>query len=166
MNVALSNDRHVMAEELRARLNVHFVRALKAASLRWLALASFPIWIQARWGILADLLAFWALLAQGACFALAVVFAGLEHRWQRRAEQLDGAPAPIVHVAWSDLERLRSALWWALAVVSMVPWGYVALDRTFPAALREESIAVAVTVFLLLVVAETLPRLRKRDTTR
>jgi hypothetical protein len=32
--------------------------------------------------------------------------------------------------------------------------------------LLEPLVAVAVTVFLLLVVAETLPRLRRRDTTR
>jgi hypothetical protein len=155
-----------LEEELLAQLNVHFVRGLQEASLRWLAVASFPVWIHARWGLLADLLAFWALLAQGACFALAAAFAVLEQRWQRRAEQFHGVPAPNVHAAWSDLDRLRSALWWALAVVSMVPWCYVALDRPFPVPLLEPLVAVAVTVFLLLVVAETLPRLRRRDTTR
>jgi hypothetical protein len=96
-----------------------------------------------------------------------VAFAALEYQWRSRAARIEaGASLAVVHTLWSSWDEVRAALWSGLALVSLVPWVYVALGRPFPRPLLSASIAVAVAVFLLLVVAETLPRLGPTGSTR
>jgi len=164
---ALGYDRWASGAELHARFAEQHFRGLKAAGRRWLAVASAPVWIQAGWGLLPDLVGFWAILIQGGCLVLTVVFAALEHRWSARAARMEAFPSPaVVHTLWSSWDEVRSALWSGLALVSLVPWVYVAVGRPYPRPLLSASIAVAVTVFVLLVAAETLPRLGRTGSTR
>ena len=152
-------------EALRARFGEQHFRGLKAASRRWLALVSAPVWLQAAWGILPELVAFWAVLIQGGCLVLTLVFAALEHQWRQRARNAGPSPA-VVHILWSSWDDVRAALWSGLALVSLVPGVYVALHRPFPRPVLSASIAAAVAVFVLLVAAETLPRLGRAEPTR
>jgi hypothetical protein len=65
--------------------------------------------------------------------------------------------------SWDDL---RSALWSGMALVSLVPWAYVAFGRPVPPPILSGALAVAGAVLLLLVAAEALPRLGRTDSTR
>jgi hypothetical protein len=162
-----SCDSRPRAEALHARLGEQHFRGLKARSRRWLAVASVPVWLQAGWGVLPDLVSFWAVLIQGGCLVLTVAFAALEHRWrQRAAEQVAGPPPAVLHVLLSSWDDVRAALWSGLALVSLVPGVYVAVHRPFPRPVLSAAIAAAVAVFVLLVVAETLPRLGRTEPTR
>src|SRR5262245_5119876 len=162
----LASTAPLLERALRAQLNEHHARDLRLMGLRWLAVASVPVWLQTLWGFLPDLLAYWALLGQGACIVIAGALAVLERRWRRRAAQLEGTSSvPVVHSRWTSWDELRLALWQALAVISLVPWGYVVIGRPLPGPLLAAVLAAAVAVFLLAVVAETLPRLGRRETT-
>ena len=111
--------------------------------------------------LLPGLLAWWAFLAQGGCLALAAGYAALEYRWTRRATQLEaGSAGAVIHTVWTVWDELRSAVWYGLALVSLVPWAYVGFERPLPASLLSGLTATAWTVLLLLAVAETLARLR------
>jgi hypothetical protein len=147
-------------QELLAQLNWRHFRRLKAAGLRFLVAASAPVWLQAWSGALPDLLAFWALLAQGAGLILTLFYAGLEHQWRRRAARLEGAVGPRIHDVWGDLDELRAGLWAGLGLVSMVPWCYVASGRPLPAALFAAALGTFVATLLLLLAAGSAPRPR------
>jgi hypothetical protein len=160
MTRALGYHRALIASEIQARFGEHHFRALKSASRRGMAVASVPLWVQAGWGALPDLIAFWALLLQGACLVLTLAFAALERRWGARAAGFEGAPSPaVVHTRASSWDDVRAALWSGLALVCLVPGIYVATGRPFPKPLLSASMAAAVAVFVLVVVAETVPRL-------
>jgi hypothetical protein len=146
---------------LTAELQAQYLRGLRLASQRWLAAASLPVWIEVHTHLLPGLLAWFAFLAQGGCLALAAGYAALEYRWASRATQLEpGSSKVVVHIVWTAWDELRSALWYGLALVSLVPWAYVGLERPLPASLLSALTATAWTVLLLLGVTETLARLR------
>ena len=148
--------------ELLAQLSLQHFRALRLSSLRWLGVASFPIWAQAHWHALPDLLAWLAFLAAGCCLATAAFQAALEHRAASRfgsplAADLSGV---TVHAPWSEWHELRSALWWCLALVSLVPWIYLGLARPLPAPLLAALDACSVGLLLLVAAAEVGVRQR------
>jgi hypothetical protein len=163
MTWASGDHRHATPWALVAELNEQHFRALRVAWLRWAAAASFPVWLQAEFDVLPDLLAFWALLAQGLCLLMFLVSAGLESLWRRRRVSLEGGdPKAVVETLWGPWQELRAALWQGLALVSLVPFVYVALGRPFPSGLLPAAVATGVAVLLLAVVAETIPRLGAR----
>jgi hypothetical protein len=142
--------------ELLAGLSLLHFRDLKLASLRWSAAASFPVWLEAESGRLPGSLVWLALLAQVFFVALAAGYAGVELRWTRRANQLEPNPtAGAIHAVWSDWDELRTALWYGMAIVSLILWTYIGLGRSMPATLLAALTAAGATLFLLVVVAET-----------
>ena len=147
--------------ELLAQLNLGHFRDLRLASLRWLGAASLPMWAQVHTRALPGLVAWLAFLAQGYCLVAAGVQAALEYRSARRAGPLGAdVSGVVVHAAWSDWDELRSALWWSLSAVSLVPWLYVGLGRPLPAPLLPPLTASAVAVLFLVVAAEAVAGLR------
>jgi hypothetical protein len=163
----LPRDRPPLGRELQARFGEGRSQGLKAASRRWLAVSSLPAWVQAAWGVLPDIVAFWGVLIQGAFLVSTVVFAVLEHRWRERGLGIDAGSSPMeVPGRWSSWDDLRSALWSGLALISLVPWAYVAFGRPVPRPILSGALAVAGAVLLLLVAAETLSRLGRTDSTR
>jgi hypothetical protein len=147
-------------QELLAQLNWRHFRRLKGAGLRFLVAASAPVWLQAWSGVLPDLLAFWALLAQGAAMILTLFYAGLERQWRHRAVLLEGAVGARLHDVWGGLDELRAGLWSGLSLVSLVPWCYLALGRPVPPPLFAAALGTFVATLLLLVAAESAPRPR------
>jgi hypothetical protein len=142
--------------ELLAGLSLLYFRDLKLASLRWSAAASFPLWLEAESGRLPGSLVWLALLAQAFCLVLAAGYAAVERRWTRRADRLEPNPAAAaIHAAWTDWDELRAALWYGMAIVSLILWTYVGLGRRMPATLLSALTAAGATLFLLVVVAET-----------
>jgi hypothetical protein len=143
------------------QLQVQYLRGLRLASQRWLAVASLPVWLQVHFHLLPGLLAWWAFLAQGGCLTLAAGYAASEYRWTRRAMQLEaGSAGVVIHTVWTMWDELRSAVWYGLGLVSLVPWAYVGFERPMPASLLSGLTATVWTVLLLLAVTETLARLR------
>jgi hypothetical protein len=157
-------DDHYEAErELLAAMHAQNFRRFRAASLRWAAVASVPVWLHAWSAVLPGLLAFWAALLQGGSLFLVAAFTVLEVRWGRRSAQIEDSGSPRwVHIAWRSWDEMRWALSYALALVSMVPWAYVAFARPVPQPLLSTSTAAAATVLVLLLVAETVLRLPLR----
>jgi hypothetical protein len=151
-------DRLAEEKELLANLSLLHFRSLKMASLRWAAALAFPIWLEAEAVGLPGVLVWPLLLAQASSLALAGGFAALEFRWRRRARQLETGPPPAaaIHAVWSDWDELRAALWYGMAVVSLILWAYVGFGRRMPAPLLSALSASAAALFLLVVVAETL----------
>ena len=151
-----SPDRLATERGLVAELNLRHFRELKLGSLRWAAAVSFPIWLQTQTQAVPAFGVWLALLAEGCCLALAGSYEALEYRWARRAGQLAPAPPAVAtQTIWSDWDELRSALWLALVLASLVPWAYLGLGRPMPAALTSALTAIAATLFLLVVAAET-----------
>ena len=89
MMAELPQDRPTVGRELQARFGEQRSQGLKAASRRWLALSSIPVWIQVGWGVLPDLVAFWCVLLQGGLLVSTVAFAALESRWRARAAGIE-----------------------------------------------------------------------------
>lgn len=163
MTAASGDERRATPWPLLAELNEQHFRELRAATLRWLAAASLPVWLHAQFDLLPELLAFWAVLAQGLCLLLFLISGGFETLWRRRCARLEGGePSAVVHTLWGPWQELRAALWQGLALVSLVPLGYVALGRPFPGGLLPAAVAAGVAVLLLVVAAETIPRLGAR----
>ena len=105
-----------------------------------------------------DLLEWFAVLGEGVCLAMAAGYAALEYRWTQRAAEMESVtPGIVIHENWNTWDDIRSALWWGLTLVSLVPWVYVATGRPLPPPLLSALTAAASTVFLLLVLAETVP---------
>jgi hypothetical protein len=163
--IAAGFDRRATEQEVLAQINVLHFRALSSASSRWVALASLPLWLHAMWRVLPDFAAFLALSAEAACLLAAGVFAGLEALWRQRAARLESGPS-TVRSSWTSWDGVRSALWQALALASLFPFSHVVLGRPFPRPLVSAGVASAAAVFLLLVAAETLPRLGPRGPAR
>jgi hypothetical protein len=141
-----------------ALLELQHVRDQRISGLRRLAVASLPVWLHAHWR-LPGLLAWGAFLFAGYYVVLAASLASLEHVRARRVARLVGAHGdgePVVHVAGTLLDSLRSALWYGLAGVSLPAWLAAGLGRFLPAwLLTPLSVAFAV-LLALLVLAEAL----------
>ena len=152
-----ARDRKAREDRLAAHLNLLRFRGLRLRSLRWLAVASVPIWLHAHWQIFPDLLAWEAFLAEGFCLSLAATYAGLEHVWARRAANSRLEPTdPMLHVDWSVVDEVRSGNWYAFAVVTLLPWVYVGLGHAVPPPLLSPLTLAACAVTALLAVAEAL----------
>ena len=120
-------------EELLARVSLVHHRGLRLASLRRLAAIAVPVWIQAHTRVLPDLLAWLVALLFGFFLAETVLYAVLEHVWARRGERLrDGGSRAVIHELWTVRDQLRSALWYGVGIVSLLPWAVVALGHALP----------------------------------
>jgi hypothetical protein len=152
-----------MELELRAQLNGHHFRGLKLQSLRWLAASSLPAWLQVcHPGALPAFLTWMAVLAEGYCLAMSAAYAALEYHWARRgADFAAGRSGVVVHAVWTVWDEVRTALWYGMAAVSLVPWIYAAVDRPVSASLQAALFATAWTVLLLLAATETLAARRR-----
>ena len=152
-----ASDRKAREARLVAHLNLLRFRGLRLRSLRWLAVASLPIWLHAHWQIFPDLLVWEAFLAEGFCLWVAATYAALEHVWARRTAEsrLDPTDA-FLHEVWSVRDEVRSGIWYAFAVVTLLPWACVGLGRTVPAPLLSPLTLAACTTTPLLAVAEAV----------
>jgi hypothetical protein len=131
---------------------------MRLAWLRAASVAAVPAWLNVHWSLLPDLLAWLAVLIQGGCVVMLTCYAALEYRWSRRAAPLEPSSF-VVHAVWTDWHEVRSALWYGLALVSLVPWAYVAVARAVPVPLLSSLTATVWTVLLLLGAAESVARL-------
>jgi hypothetical protein len=125
--------RHALGEKLRVRLGLVHARSLRLAALWRLALAAIPVWVQAHTGILPGLLSWFACLFLGFAWAVAAIYATLEHYWTRRSARVDADAQPI-HVLWSRRDEVCSGVAYGLGVLSLVPWSAVALGGRIPPA--------------------------------
>jgi len=156
-----ARDPKAREERLVAHLNLHRFRGLRLRSLRWLAAASLPIWLHAHWRILPDLLAWGTFLAEGFCLSLVATYAVLEHMWARRAAESRLEPTDaVLHLAWSAMDEVRSGIWYAFAVATLLPWACVGLGRAVPASLLSPLTLAACTATPLLAGAEVVARRR------
>ena len=147
-------------QELVAGLQLQYLRGVRLAWLRWLAAASIPVWLEVHWQFLPGLIAWLAFLVQGGCLAMAACYAALEYRWSRRAALFEpGSSGVVVHTVWREWDEVRSALWYGVALVSLVPWIYVGLVRPLPSSLLAALTATVWTVLLLLAGAESVASL-------
>jgi hypothetical protein len=148
------------AEALLAELNVAHVRRLRDVHVRWACITSLPLWLQAFVHRVPGAVCWLAVLAQGYAVALAIAYGVLAARWVKRSTVLrSAAESAVVHAARAGRDGVRSALWSGLAMVSLVPWGYAVLHRPWLPELRAGLTALAVSLFLLLVLLETAAEL-------
>lgn len=143
----------VVERGLVAQANLSYCRALEIAWLRRVVTASGPIWVGAHWSGFPRVLLWLAFLVQGLCLVMAAAHGLLERRWSHRAAQIE-APT-MIETPWTRWDEVRSALWYGLATVSIVPWIYAGLDRALPVPLRSTLEALAWAVLVLLAAAET-----------
>lgn len=150
-----------LEQGLSAQIEVQYCRVLELAWLRWLAVASLPVWLELHYRLLPGFVSWLAFLLQGGCLAMAAVHGALERRWAGRAARLQlPSPGVTIETVWTPWDELRAALWYGLAVVSSVPWTYAGLGRPLPAILLPHLTAVAWTIVLLLGTAEVLAAVR------
>ena len=152
----------MIERELQAQLNVQYLRGLKLASLRWVAVASLPIWLDAHWQILPSMVLWLVVVAEGFCLAMAAGYGTLEHRWSRRAAEVEPDGATVfIHTVWTAWDEVRTALWYGLALVSLAPWTCAVFDRSLAGSSLSSLSATAWTMLLLLAAAETLAHPRQ-----
>jgi hypothetical protein len=144
-------DEKVSADEVRdARMRMQQMHGLAWTNLRWGLLVSVVIWIEALWHPLPGFLAWIAVLAQGFFLALATAYATVQERWMRRGAPVGVSARVVVHKPWSDVEDQRAALWFALGLMSLVPWAHVAFGRVAPVSILYGALACSAMVLLLL----------------
>ncbi len=148
--------RRELERALVARMELQRMRGLRLFHLRVLAVTSLPVWGHALWQALGSW-AWLAVLFEGYALVTVLVLAALELRWRLRAAYIGRRTDMALHVWWSSWEDLRSAAWSGLAVVSAVPWLYLALSRPIPGALLRSLLACAVAAFVLVVMVESAP---------
>lgn len=149
------------AEGLLAELNVAHVRRRQHVHVRWACIASLPLWVQAFGLRLPGSVAWVAVLGQGYATVMAGAYVLLAAHWSRRAAMLPAAAASAaaIHARRAEWQDVRSALWSGLATASTVPWIYAALGRSWSVPLRAGVTALAVSLFVLLVLLETAAEL-------
>ena len=154
---ALSASRHaapqgaVTADDVvNAERRVQQMRALAWTHLRWGLVISVVIWIEALWDPLPAFVAWLAVLAQGFFLALATAYAAVQEQWIRRGTPLGPTTRVVIPKPWSDVEDERSALWFALGLMSVVPWAYVAFGRRAPVDVLYGALGCSAVVVLLL----------------
>jgi hypothetical protein len=150
-------DRRATEQKLVAALSLYESHALELAWLRALAIASLPAWSAVCWRSMPGFLTWLAFLGQGFCLAMVTAHAWRERRWRRRVARLEPVSSDLsmqaVRTAWDEV---RTALWYGLSVVSVVPWAYAGLGRAVPAPLVPTLCAAGWVVLLLVAAAETL----------
>jgi hypothetical protein len=152
-------ERSDVERELVAGLQLEHLRTARLLWLRWLAASSVPAWLEIHGRLGHGLVAGLAFLIQGGCLVMAVCYTALETRCGRRAAQIEiGSSSShwMVHSTWTEWDEVRSALWYGVALVSVVPWLYVGLARPVPSSLLSALTATVWTVLLLLATAESV----------
>ena len=159
---ALGAPRHAGSEDSAdfrdGEVRLREMRGHAWTHLRWALVVSVLVWAQALWHPLPAPLAWLAVLAQAFFLALATSFAAVQEQWLRRGAPVGRSARVVIPKPWSDAEDLRSALWFALGVMSLVPWAYVAFGRPAPADVLYGAIACSATVLLLLGLLSALGR--------
>lgn len=144
-------DEKVSADEAKdARARMQQMHGLAWTNLRWALLVSVVIWVEALWHPLPGWVAWIAVLAQGFFLALATAYAAVQEQWMRRGAPVGASARVVIHKPWSDVEDQRAALWFALGLVSVVPWAYVAFGRQPPIDVLYGALACSAMVLLLL----------------
>jgi hypothetical protein len=146
MKSGAMGEREALEQALLARLSVHHFRNSRLASLRWLAVASVPIWAHGLWAVLPGVLTWAAFLAEGYCLAWVVAYTALEHRWARRARRFELDAEVPLHVARPLRQQVGSALWLALGLASLLPWIAVGTGRSLPAELLSRLTVMVVAI--------------------
>lgn len=145
-----------------AEAHLQYLRTQAWVFLRWGLVASFPIWIQAVWQPLPRFVSWTFVLAQGLFLVVATGYAAVLERWRRGGFSRRHEPPPIARPV-GDVAELRAALWFALALISVVPWTYVAFETAPPADLMWGTIACGVTVLLLQAIVAVIGRARETE---
>jgi hypothetical protein len=149
--------RFATEQKLIAALGLLDSRVRELAWLRALAIVSLPGWAAACWHPMPGLLQWLGFLGQGFCLAMVAAHAALERRWFRRLARLEtGSGGVSLHAVGTRWDDVRSALWYGLAVVSVVPWAYAGLGRPIPVPLAPTLCAAGWVVLLLVAMAETV----------
>lgn len=149
-------------DALDARERVQEMRGLAWRNLRWALVLSVLIWIEALWGPLGGFVAWILVLAQGFFLALATVYAAVLEQWMRRGTPVGSSGRLVIPKPWSDVEDQRGALWFALGLVSIVPWAYVAFGRKAPLDVLNGALACSAVLLLLLGLLSALARANGR----
>ena len=144
-----------------AEIRLHEMRGLAWNHLRWGLGVSLVIWVEAIWHPLPAFVAWIAVLAQGFFLALATAYATVLAQWMRRGPAVERSLRIAVDKPWSDVEDLQSALWFALALISIVPWAYVAFGRRAPDDVLYGAIGCSGAVLLLLALLALFTRARR-----
>jgi hypothetical protein len=147
---------------LVAQLHEEYFRGHRLAALQWAAVLSIPIWLQAWWQILPGFVAWIAFLLEGFCLAAAAGYAAAEQLWARPAARSRKEGSVMVHVMWTTRDEVRSGIWYALAIASVVPWAVTGIGRPLPRAVLAPLSLMAGALALLALVAETVARRRAR----
>jgi hypothetical protein len=156
-----SPERTVTDQDSRdARARVEQMRGLAWTNLRWALVVSVVIWIEALWDPLPGFVAWIVVLAQGFFLALAIAYAAVQEQWMRRGTPLSGSGRVVIPKPWSDVEDQRAALWFALGLISIVPWAYVAFGRKAPLDVLYGALACSAVVLLLLGLLAAFARAR------
>ena len=147
-------DRLDVDEALHAHICVAYLSALRLDALRWLAVASLPLWYQAATRKLPDGVAWILGLAVATLALLAVAYAGLECRWSRRARgaratRFNLARGPSLH------DDLRASLLCAWGVLAILP-AAAALGAAVPPPLIAALSPVALAVVAARIAVEAL----------
>ena len=137
-------------DALDARERVQQMRGLAWTNVRWALVVSILVWIEALWEPLPGFVAWILVLVQGFFLALATVYAAVQEQWMRRGTPLGGSGRVVIPKPWSDAEDQRAALWFALGLISTVPWAYVAFGRRAPLDVLYGALACSAVVLLLL----------------
>ena len=133
-----------------ARARVRHMRDLAWTNLRWALVFSVATWIEALWHLLPPIVAWIVVLAQGFFLALATVYAVVQEQWLRGGTPIGASVRVVIAKPWRDVEDQRAALWFALGIVSIVPWAYVAFGRSAPLDVLYGALACSAVVLLLL----------------
>jgi hypothetical protein len=147
---------------LRAQLDEEYFRGHRLSALQWAALGAVPVWLHARWRVLPDLGAWLAFLFEGFCLAATAGYAAAEHRSGRPAARSRQEGCVAVHVVWTAWDEARSAIWYGLAIASLIPWIAMGIGRPLPPELLSPLGRVAGTLALLALLGETAARTRSR----
>jgi hypothetical protein len=144
-----------------AELHLQYLRSLAWSHLRWALVVSVAVWIQSLWPVLPGPLAWLAVLAQAFFLAMATGCAAVQEQWLRRGLAGREPGEAVIRKRWDDAEELRSALWFALGLISIVPWTYVAFGRRAPTDVLYGAIACSAAVLLLLALLTAFIRSRR-----
>lgn len=154
--------RDVDADEAKyAELHLQYLRSLAWSHLRWGLVVSIVVWMEAIWNLLPGPLAWLAVLAQAFFLVMATGCAAVQERWLRRGIAGREPGEAVIRKRWDDAEELRSALWFALGLISVVPWTYVAFGRRAPTDVLYGAIACSAAVLLLQALLSAFIRARR-----
>jgi hypothetical protein len=146
-------DREAEAHATLAQVSFLYFRRRRLASLRRLALASLPVWVQASWPVIPPLLTWLALLVEAYFFVEVATYAALEHLWAHRRRAFPREHPVAIHLVWMPWEALISSLWYLVGLVSLVPWVSVAGGRALSLWLGPALARLAAVTALLVLLA-------------